>query len=408
MQIGPFDLTYCTNIHPADGWDGVLANLQRYAPALKKRLAPNARFGLGLRLSSEESKQLLLDGGLDQLLAFLQEHGLYVSVINGFPFGSFHGQAVKEKVFAPDWRDEERVSYTLRLVGILDRLLEPGDDGGISTCPLSYKQWMKENDSEGWQIITTNIVRVAEAMVRASQKGDRSIHLDIEPEPDGLIENSKETTDFYRKWLLGVGAPLLAESLKISIGEARQKLLDHVQICFDTCHFAVEYEHPHSVLERFSQLGIKVGRIQISSAMRIPIPGDRAQKRQIGRLLEPFAESTYLHQVVELQKDGELRHYPDLSDAIKTIEDIEATEWRTHFHIPLFTGEYESFSSTQGYIREVLALFLKNRFTRHLEIETYTWDVLPPALKADLLDSILREYRWVLDELALSDKARPA
>ncbi len=35
----------------------------------------------------------------------------------------------------------------------------------------------------------------------------------------------------------------------------------------------------------------------------------------------------------------------------------------------------------------------------HLEIETYTWDVLPAELKASAVESIAREYEWALGVL---------
>src|SRR5262249_11862574 len=140
------------------------------------------------------------------------------------------------------------------------------------------------------------------------------IHLDIEPEPDGLIENSAELAAFYQQWLLPAGAPMLANVLGIPVDEARRHLLDHIQVCLDTCHAAVEYEEPQAVLARFDAVGIKVGRMQISSALRVPLPGEPDRRTQLARQLEPFAESSYLHQVIERRDDGTLHHYPDLAD----------------------------------------------------------------------------------------------
>ena len=139
MQVGDgLHLTYCTNIHPAVGWEAVLASLRAHAPALKARLSPDAPFGIGLRLSGAESRELLADGRLDEFRRWLDAEGLYVFTINGFPHGTFHGQPVKADVHAPDWRSEERVAYTLRLAEILDALLPEAVDGTISTSPLSY------------------------------------------------------------------------------------------------------------------------------------------------------------------------------------------------------------------------------------------------------------------------------
>ncbi len=154
-----FHLTYCTNIHPGNGWSEVYANLQRYTLALKARLAPARDFGIGLRLSGKESSELLRGAALQEFRAFLQEQGLYVFTLNGFPYGPFHEQPVKAQVHAPDWLDEERVSYTVRLVEILAYLLPDDLEGSISTSPLSYKAWVDQEDGATWAHFTRNIVR---------------------------------------------------------------------------------------------------------------------------------------------------------------------------------------------------------------------------------------------------------
>ena len=160
MQIGPdgvFHLTYGTKIHPGRGWEELLGNLRAYVPPLKARLAPQRPFGLGLRLSNAESAELLARDNLPQFQAFLAQNGLYVFTLNGFPYGALDGPTVKSEIFAPDWREEERLTYTLRLVEILRRLLPPGVEGSISTMPLSYKPWIAPGDTEAWTQITTSV-----------------------------------------------------------------------------------------------------------------------------------------------------------------------------------------------------------------------------------------------------------
>lgn len=204
---GFLQLTYCTNIHPGNGWEEVLGNLRRYGPSLKAAIAPRAPFGLGLRLSSQESCELLQGDQLDRFKDFLDAQGLYVFLLNGFPYGPFHKEPVKEAVFAPDWRDDERVAYTLRLVEILARLLPNGVEGGISTSPLSYKPWVSPADAAAWEAVTRNIGRVAAALMSVKERQGKWIHLDIEPEPDGLVENSAEVAPFMRsgcsRWARG-------------------------------------------------------------------------------------------------------------------------------------------------------------------------------------------------------------
>ncbi len=388
-------LTYCTNIHPGNGWREVEANLRRYGPALKARLSPAQPFGLGLRLSARDARELLEGTGLGDLRAWLDDAGLYVALINGFPYGPFHGTPVKASVYAPDWRDEARVEYTRDLIRILAALLPPGVEGGVSTAPLTYKPWMDNAPAGAMEVMTGNIARVAAVLVEAREQHGAFIHLDIEPEPDCLLETSGETVDFFERWLLPLGGPVLASHFGVTMEEAQRALLDHVQVCFDCCHFAVEYEEPAAALQRLQQAGIKVGRVQLSSAIDVAVPPAGAERARVLERLRPFADATYLHQVIE-RRGGNLRHFPDLQDALVDTAAHEGHDWRIHFHVPLFTADYDGLGSTQDYVRRVLDQSSLMPFTNHLEIETYTWDVLPGPLKIDLLESIRREYQWVL------------
>jgi sugar phosphate isomerase/epimerase len=382
-----YELTYCTNIHPAHGWNEVLSSLRRYAPALRKRLAGDRLFGVGLRISADEATELLETGRLQEFRSFLADQGLYVALINGFPYGSFHGDRIKEQVFAPDWRDRRRVEYTLNLARILKQLLPEDLDGGISTCPLSFKAWIK-TDAD-WQTITDNVATVAMELAKVRRETGRIIHLDIEPEPDGLVETANELIAFFKKHLLVQGVERWTSVEGISPEQARTQLLDHVQACFDTCHSAVEFETPGDALRAITDAGIKIGRIQLSSALE-----SESHRPE----LEQFADSTYLHQVIAKGSGNELRHLGDLSEALSGDREPSA-EWRIHFHVPIFASYYSGMHSTQKHLQEVLEYIASEQVTTHLEIETYTWDVLPPELKLDLLDSIEREYRWVIDHL---------
>ena len=396
MQVdraGAFHLTYCTNIHAADGWTAVKANVERFASALKARLSPSTSFGIGLRLSARDARELLEGDRLDQFRRYLDERGLYVALINGFPHGSFHRTPVKADVYAPDWRDEERVRYTLDLVTILSRLLPDGLDGGVSTAPLSYKSWVPDLDPRPF---TRNVVRIADALVRTREERGTLIHLDIEPEPDCLIETSDEFLSFFNGTLMEDGGPLLTASLGCTLDAAHAHLREHVRMCVDCCHFAVEYEDPVAALERVRASEAQVGRVQLSSAIKVVFPSDEAACAGIVERLRRFADATYLHQVIE-RRGNSLSHFPDLDVALDRSESPRGTEWRVHFHVPLFTSEYDGLGSTQDYVRQVLNLARTTGFARHFEIETYTWDVLPPGLKIDLLESIEREYRWVLE-----------
>lgn len=394
-----FHLTYCSNIHPGESWLEVFANLDKYIPKLKSRLSPKAPFGIGLRLADAAAKQLLESNNLAKFQAWLTQENLYVFTLNGFPYGGFHRQVVKDHVYAPDWSTQERLNYTLNLTEILASLLPEGLDGGISTLPLSYKPWWGKDQAILSTVLNKscfNIASVVVEMIRISEETGKLLHIDLEPEPDGLIEKTSEVVEFFQNWLLPIGGKYLSEKLNIEQNLAESKLLEHVRICYDTCHFSVEYEDPKSVFARLESAGIKIGKIQISAAIKVDIPAEIEKRSLIVERLRPFAESTYLHQVIERRSDGTLHHYPDLITALPHLEQSLAEEWRTHFHVPIFIHDYQILQSTQDDIATVLHLVQTNNACQHLEIETYTWDVLPSEMKIDLLTSIQREYEWVL------------
>lgn len=376
-----FHLTYCSNIHPGEGWADIFANVREYGLRLKQEFAPDAPFGLGLHLSNRASVELFEDDNLPAFRAFLDDHGLYVTLLNGFPYGAFHDRVIKSDVFAPDWHTQARVEYTLRLVEILAALVPAGMTGGVSTLPLSYKRWGRSPD---WNLLAANIACVAEAMAEVRRDGGPLLHLDIEPEPDGLVENSAELVAFLNDWLLPAGD--------------ESTLREHVRVCYDTCHFALQYERPADAVQYFAQHGWKLGRVQVSAAIQVPVPPDAAGRTRLSAQLAPFAESTYLHQTIARRPDGSLRRYPDLTEAIPYLPGTDDTEWRVHFHVPLFAGDDAQFPTTGAHIHDLFA-FLTPEQTPHLEIETYTWDVLPPGLKTELHEFIAREYRWVQNAL---------
>ncbi|MDZ8024458.1 MAG: metabolite traffic protein EboE [Nostoc sp. DedQUE11] len=394
-----FHLTYCSNIHPGESWVEVFANLQKYIPELKSRLSPTEPFGIGLRLANTAAKELLESNNLAEFQKWLTQQELYVFTLNGFPYGGFHRQVVKDQVYAPDWSTEERVNYTLNLTQILATLLPEGLDGGISTLPLSYKPWWKKDQATFDTVLKKsclNLASVVTEMIRIWEETGKLLHIDLEPEPDGLIENTSEVIDFFQNWLLPIGGNYLSKKLNVEQSLAEAKLLEHVRLCYDTCHFSVEYEEPKSVFTRLESAGIKIGKVQISAAIQVKIPADVEKRSLIVERLRPFAESTYLHQVIERRSDGTLYHYPDLVTALPHLEQSLAEEWRTHFHVPIFIHDYQILQSTQHDIATVLHLLQTNNACSHLEIETYTWDVLPSEMKIDLLTSIQREYEWVL------------
>jgi hypothetical protein len=399
MRIDNYHLTYCTNIHPGESWTEVFESLKKYILPIKQNISPEKPFGIGLRLSNVASIELLLSGDIHSFKYWLQENNLYVFTINGFPYGGFHGEKVKDAVHKPDWISKERIDYTIRLCNILAVLLPEDMEGGISTSPLSYKPWFDRSENNLDKIFnegSNNFLKVIEVLHQIKMTTGKTIHLDMEPEPDGLIENTDETIDFFSKWLLPLGKIYFKNLKDLSAVTAEEIIKTHFRVCYDVCHFAIAYEDPHTTFSRFKKAGIKIGKIQISAALKTDLTLER---NEIALELAPFIESTYLHQVIERDSRNNLVHYNDLPMALEQIYKPGAREWRTHFHVPLFINHFGLLQSTQDEIKQVLDILKEEMLTSHLEIETYTWEVLPFELKIGLQESIEREMDWVIKYL---------
>jgi len=296
---------------------------------------------------------------------------------------------VKDQVHTPDWTTDDRLNYTLRLFHILAKLLPENMEGGISTSPLSYKPWFANatEREQATSIATKNIVKVAEELHKIKQSTGVTMHLDIEPEPDGFLESGREFIDWFENNLLNAETTLSEDELK-----------QHINLCYDVCHFAIGYEPHAEIIEELNTKGIKVGKIQISAALKAPMP-DVGERTEIIDAISKYNEPTYLHQVIARCSDGSLIRYPDLPQALADGDDPAVTEWRAHFHVPIFVEAMGLVKSTQSDIVQVLDIQKNEPFTDHLEVETYTWEVLPDELKAPLDGSIVRELEWVVDRL---------
>jgi len=404
MQLSDHShLTYCTNIHPGENWSAHFQQLKQYIPAVKKEVSPDKPFGIGLRLSDTASLELSKEDALTEFKAWLKEQDCYVFTMNGFPYGGFHHTVVKDHVHTPDWSTSDRVFYTIRLFRLLAALLPEGMQGGISTSPLSYKLWHVRCETERDAIMestTLHVLQVVEQLVRIHRAGGPLMHLDVEPEPDGMMENSNEFLNWYLDYLLPLGVPFLQDKFNISEDEASDAIKAHVQLCYDVCHFALVYESAESVLKKLNEHGLKVGKLQISAALKAAMPADLSARTPIIDAFRAFNETTYLHQVIARKADGYL-HYPDLPQALEDAANPAVEEWRSHFHVPVFIDSYGVLSSTRSDIEKVLELQRKQPFTQHMEVETYTWEVLPADLKLPMDRSVSRELQWVLQQLGL-------
>ncbi|MGV3558145.1 metabolite traffic protein EboE [Larkinella arboricola] len=401
-------LGYCTNIHAGEHWAEHFIALQEAIPALKQKLSPDAPFGIGLRLSNIASEELTHPERLQEFKQWLADNDCYIYTMNGFPYGGFHRTRVKDQVHAPDWRTSERVEYTIRLFHLLAALVRANPavrltEAGISTSPLSYRYWFQWGNRDerdlAFEATTQRMLTVVEELVRIKQQEGISLHLDIEPEPDGLLETGDEFIEWFNLYLLPIGIERLNDEFGWSAGECEAALREHVQLCYDVCHFAVGYERPDEVLKKLEDNDLKVGKIQISAALKATFPVEKNSREAVLDQFRQFNEPTYLHQVVAQNAEGDLLRYPDLPEALLAF-DNNHVEWRSHFHVPLFVADYGLLQSTQDDIKEVLRLQREKPFTTQLEVETYTWEVLPEDLKMRLNDSIGRELEWVLKQLS--------
>jgi sugar phosphate isomerase/epimerase len=397
VRAGDSHLGYCTNIHPGESWDEIRANLGRYVPEVKRLVSPDAPFGLGLRLSCIAARQLARPEALAEFADFLRRESLYVFTINGFPYGPFHGTRVKEGVYLPDWRDEARLEYTNLLADLLAQWVPAGTGscGSISTVPGAFRAAV--GGASDSQRIAEMLVRLAAHVVQLERRTGRRIVLALEPEPCCLLETVEQTVAFFREHLhSAAAASRLAKLTGLDAAAAARALRDHLGVCLDLCHAAVEFEDPAECLHELEAAGIAVAKIQVTAGLRIP----RVTKES-AEALRRLEDGVYLHQVVERSEDG-LARFEDLGAALASDGwRRRDSEWRVHFHVPVFLGALDGFASTQGFVREALALQRARSRSPHLEVETYTWSVLPERERSlPVEEAIARELEWVVGVLS--------
>jgi hypothetical protein len=397
MKLASGHLSYCTNIHSGESWMDHFEAIKKNFPIIKKEVSPDQPMGIGLRLSNSASTDLLDPDEIQIFKSWLNDNNAYVFTMNGFPYGDFHHAIVKDQVHAPDWTSEERLEYTIRLFKILAEFLPLGMEGGISTSPLSYRHWFptKELTDEAIKAATRNIILVAEELYKFKITKGIRMHLDIEPEPDGMLETGAEFIAWYENMLLPMAKSILTGSLKMSESAVEECIKEHICLCYDVCHFAIGYEQHSEVLEQLDKKGIRTGKIQISAALKAEMPADINSRVGISEAFSKYNEPTYLHQVVARNTGGSLIRYKDLPEALDDSLNPNVKEWRAHFHVPVFVEDLQLLRSTQSDIVEVLNIQKSRPFTDHLEVETYTWEVLPESLKMPIDQSIIRELNWV-------------
>lgn len=369
---------YCTNVHAGATLEQTRRNLRTHAVAVRDALGSHGPLGIGLWLSARVAREVAETATAREFAQWLGESGLEVFTINGFPHGDFHRGSVKRDVYRPDWRTPERLAYTLDLARILE-VLRPGGDAGISTLPLGWGPWM-ESDGDLAQA-AANLRRVAVALARIEDRTGTLIHLDLEPEPGCRLQRAADVVSFFERHLLTGADDLLVRR--------------HLRVCHDVCHAAVMFEDQAAMLAAYDSIGVQVGKVQVSSALRARFDDTGAALDE----LRAFREDRYLHQTMVRSAPGaETVFYEDLPEALASAP--AAGEWRVHFHVPIFLKRLGPLRTTAHEIDTWLDLVKHRPEIRHFEVETYAWEVMPAEHKGTLAQDIAAELRWLDSRMA--------
>lgn len=389
-------LTYSTLVHPGDDWEQMWSSLTTYVPQVKARVAPDRRFGVSLRLSAS-SAQTLVNSPAERgkLKRFLSDNDMYLYTVNAFPYGAFKGTLVKEQVYEPDWRSEERTRYTINVADVLADVTPDDISPSIQSAPLGFKPRVTGDDVIA--SFSEHVLRVAAHLIGLEARTGRTVTLALEPEPYCFLETTDETIEYFTTHLYsGAAATTLAKLAGIPISEAHIGLRRHVGIVFDICHQAVEFENISESLQKLVDAGIPIFKLQEAAALHVP-----EVTQSIVETLKRYSNTIYLTQTIE-KRNGKLTRYLNLEDAFAAWEkEPGPREWRTHFHVPVFLEELGPFRTTRFAIEDALKFHKATPLSRQLEIETYTWDVLPDNLKTgDIVDYVCRELDWVRGQLS--------
>ncbi|MBL9132854.1 MAG: metabolite traffic protein EboE [Verrucomicrobiaceae bacterium] len=376
-------LGYCTNIHRGETWEETWRGLREHTLRVKERVSGGKPYGIGLRLSQQAAVELSAPGKMAEFKRWLDQHGCYVFTINGFPYGDFHGKRVKEQVFKPDWATQQRLDYTKLLFDLLAQLLPAGVSGSVSTLPGSHKTFGVGADE--LRAIFENLKLCRQHIEKVAESSGHDLHLGLEPEPLGLFETSGETLKFF--------------GLYLDQNPQDRDFFRYIGLNYDTCHLAIEFEDAAKALDRITGAGIRLSKLHFSSALRLQPTPEAVEK------LAAFDEPVYFHQVIASHgPDEPLRRFTDLPDALafaRANPTALGEEWRVHFHIPLHAQPAAPFDSTREHLLGAMDWLGKHpQKCQHIEMETYTWEVLPAEMRSgDVADQLVREYEWTLAEM---------
>jgi hypothetical protein len=395
LKNGLGHLSYSTLVHAGDTWQEMNASLRQFVPAVKARVSPDAPFAVSLRISAASAKTLTDSAAERKSLAdFLAKEDLYVYTVNAFPYGPFKGDVVMERVYEPDWTTDARVDYTNSVADILAEISPATVNPSIQSAPLAFKPRVLD---DGYIAkFTTNVFRVVAHLLALENSTGRRVKLALEPEPACYLETTDETVAFFTERIYSeAGIRELATIAGIPVSEAEGAMRRYLGIVFDIGHQAVGFEDITDSLKKLVAAGIPIFKLQEAAALWV-----QSLSLEMLPALRKFTDTIYLSQS-SLLRNGEITKFLNLGEALDAYEaDPVETEMRTHFHVPVFLEELGPFRTTRFAVQDALRMHREQPLSDHLEIETYTWDVLPPELKTgDIIEYVTRELEFVRNEL---------
>lgn len=377
MTLSTLPLSYCTNVHPGLTIKEVEAGLRENTVAVRNRVE---KLAAGLWLARPVATELLeTPDNLDRFSDLLNKAGLTCYTLNTFPFGNFHDARVKENVYLPDWSRDDRINYTLDSARILAKLMpDDGTEGSLSTVPLGFKPF--DYPETFADECAGQLIALAKSLKQLEEETGRKIRLAIEPEPFCILETTPETIQFFRRM-----RELAADTGSLDV------VNEYLGVCYDVCHQAVEFEDVAESINQLVAEQIRINKLHISCAIRLENPCENEEARQA---LAKYAEPRYLHQTMARAADGTIHRQVDLTeDTALAPPDSFATaeEWRVHFHVPVNAESLGPLQTTRRDLKQALAAVRDLDYAPHLEVETYTWEVLPDGGQVSLVDGLTAE-----------------
>jgi len=378
---------YCTNVHAGSTLEQTEINLKTHTARVQEILGTNMPLGIGLWLSASTAASLVDDDQVQRFSELLSSNQWIPYTINGFPYGDFHREIVKHDVYRPTWWEPERLEYTLNLIHVLHKILPEGHEGSISTLPIGWPS--SEPTEEQLGNSATQLISVVKHLAKLEQETGRLIYVCIEPEPGCILDTTEDMIRFFEEYLFA--------------NHDSDQVRRYLRVCHDICHAAVMFEDQSSVVKKYNEAGIQIGKVQVSSAIELRFKGLSSEETNatLARVSQ-FAEDRYLHQTTIRKEDGSLQYFEDLPFALNQVPEIgpQNETWRIHFHLPIYLDQAGPLQTTQSHIHDFLSYANNESEIKHFEVETYAWSVLPQDMQhAELAEGIAQEISWLQHQL---------